>query len=207
MAPAGAFQGSISLLTRVDNTGEPSLVIFRPWRSKSSLLAAVGPVLTALIGIGCGPPKPPASVTRTPLAGLCGVTQASDRCPDFEGDGGGGIGATLSFSTYMFFKMRDCRASVQMVSIAWATEYKLSVVDEESEPGRYWLLVWSEQRNGWFEFRYNYTSLPPRARADVDFLDLALKKLNPAMDKNFQETYGINSLHGKLTEAIRCPAS
>ncbi|WP_438011588.1 hypothetical protein WME89_24905 [Sorangium sp. So ce321] len=164
------------------------------------------PVLAALVGVGCGPPRPPASATRIPLAGLCGVTQVSDRCPDFEGDGGGSLSATLSFSTYMFFQLRDCRASVQTVGLAWATEHKLPVVDEESAPGRYWLLVWSEQRNGWFAFRYDYTRLPPRAHAQVDFLDLALRKLNPAMEKDFQETYSMNSLHGKLTEAIRCAA-
>lgn len=106
----------------------------------------------------------------------------------------------------MFFRLRNCQASVQKVSLAWATEHKLPVVDEDSAPGRYWLLVWSEQRNGWFEFRYDYTMIPPRAHAQVDFLDLSLKKLNPAMDTSFQETFGMNSLHARLTEALRCDA-
>lgn len=106
-------------------------------------------------------------------------------CPGFAGDGGGGLHASLTFSTLLFTRLRSCGLAVQQTSMAWAKTHALPVIHVDGGPKRLYLLAWSSAREGWFEIRYKHDWLPPRAYVEVNFVDLSLRQLAPAMIPGF----------------------
>lgn len=183
----------------------PAMLAPRCCAQEALLLAAF-----ALFGgcvAGCGAPMPPPSAPRTPMLGVCGLTQQdTPRCPGFAGDGGGSLHGSLTFSTLLFTRLRSCGLAVQQTSMAWAKTHALPVIHVDSGPKRLYLLAWSSAREGWFEIRYKHDWLPPRAYVDVNFVDLSLRQLEPAMIPGFDAEFDLDTLLANLSQNLRCTA-